>query len=138
MAWGLLRFWCLMSSTCVRMTVEWVTPIGQTRAMTMALHSVADETRTAHGCVGCSVSTDIGNQGVVRYTEEWLTEEDLRQRLLARLVQPVVHADKRRDTASPDRVHARESDAGARLRRRGPGVDPMTVARRETTVGVRP
>ena len=72
-----------MSSTGVRMTVEWVTPIGQTRGMTMALHSVADETRTAHGCVGCSVSTDIGNQGVVRYTEEWLTEDDLRQRLLA-------------------------------------------------------
>jgi quinol monooxygenase YgiN len=72
-----------MSSTCVRMTVEWVTPIGQTRAMTMALHSVADETRTAHGCVGCSVSIDIDTRGLVRYTEEWLTEDDLRQRLLA-------------------------------------------------------
>jgi len=27
------------------------------------------------------VATDIGNRGTVRYTEEWQTEEDLRQRV---------------------------------------------------------
>jgi quinol monooxygenase YgiN len=63
------------------MTIEWALPLGQTRPITMALHSLAAETRTTRGCVGCSVSTDIGNRGLVRYTEEWLTEEDLRQRV---------------------------------------------------------
>ena len=68
-------------STRVGMRIEWLVPLGQTRAITMALHSVVAETRTAHGCVGCSVATDIGNRGVVRYSEEWLTEDDLRLHL---------------------------------------------------------
>lgn len=72
-----------MVPTRVRMTVEWFVPIGQTRPITIALHSLADETRTAHGCLGCSVSTDITNRGTVSYTEEWQTEEDLRRRLLS-------------------------------------------------------
>ena len=68
----------LMFSTCVRMTIEWSVPLGQTRPITMALHSLAAEVRTSRGNIGCSVATDIGNRGTVRYTEEWLTEEDLR------------------------------------------------------------
>lgn len=60
------------------MTIEWFVPLGQTRPITMALHTLAAETRTTRGCVGCSVATDIGNRGTVRYTEEWLTEDDLR------------------------------------------------------------
>jgi quinol monooxygenase YgiN len=70
-----------MFSTCVRMTIEWLVPLGQTRPITMALHSLAADTRGARGCLGCSVATDIGNRGIVRYTEEWLTEEDMRQRV---------------------------------------------------------
>jgi quinol monooxygenase YgiN len=70
-----------MVTTCVRMTIEWFVPLGQTRPITMALHSLAAETRSARGCIGCSVATDIGNRGTVRYTEEWLTENDLRQRV---------------------------------------------------------
>jgi len=62
----------------VRMTIEWFVPLGQTRPITMALHTLAAETRATRGCIGCSVTTDIGNRGTVRYTEEWLTEEDLR------------------------------------------------------------
>jgi quinol monooxygenase YgiN len=63
------------------MTIEWLVPLGQTRPITMALHSLAADTRTNHGCVGCSVSTDIGNRGTVRYIEEWQTEDDLRRRV---------------------------------------------------------
>jgi quinol monooxygenase YgiN len=63
------------------MAIEWLVPLGQTRALTIALHSVAAETRATHGCAGCSVSTDIGKRGVVRYAEEWVTEADLRERL---------------------------------------------------------
>jgi quinol monooxygenase YgiN len=70
-----------MGSTGVRMTIEWLLPIGQTRPITMALHSLAAEARPTHGCISCSVSTDIASRGTVRYVEEWQTEEDLRSRL---------------------------------------------------------
>jgi quinol monooxygenase YgiN len=70
-----------MLSTCVRMTIEWFVPLGQTRPITMALHSLAAETRATRGCIGCSLATDLGNRGTVRYTEDWLTENDLRERV---------------------------------------------------------
>ena len=67
-----------MSSTHVHMTIEWNVPIGQSRPTTLALHSIAGETRMTHGCVRCSVAADLTHHGTVRYTEEWRTEEDLR------------------------------------------------------------
>jgi quinol monooxygenase YgiN len=63
------------------MIVCWLAPIGQAHRITMALHSMMDETRVLHGCVGCSVSTRIRDQGIVRYVEEWQTEDDLRRRV---------------------------------------------------------
>jgi len=63
------------------MTIEWLVPLGQMRPITVALHSLAADTRTTRGCVGCSVSTDIASRGTVRYVEEWQTEADLRRRL---------------------------------------------------------
>jgi quinol monooxygenase YgiN len=63
------------------MTIEWFVPLGQSRPITMALHSLAAETRAMQGCIGCSVTSDIGNRGTVRYTEEWLTEANLRERV---------------------------------------------------------
>jgi quinol monooxygenase YgiN len=72
-----------MFSTPVRMIVEWYVPTGQARPVTMALHALASETRTMRGCLGCSVATDLANKGTVRYTEEWLSEPDLRDRLRA-------------------------------------------------------
>ena len=65
----------------VRMTIEWFVPMGQARPMTMALHSLAAEIRTVHGCMGCSVTTDLTNQSAVRYIEDWRTEDDLQTRL---------------------------------------------------------
>jgi quinol monooxygenase YgiN len=70
-----------MNSTHVRMTIELSVPIGQTRPITMALHSLASDVRSTTGCVSCSVSTDLANRGVIRYVEEWQTEEDLRFRV---------------------------------------------------------
>ena len=70
-----------MTATHVRMTIEWSVPIGQTRPMTIALHSVASDVRATPGCVSCTVSTDIAYRGVVRYAEEWQTEDALRRRL---------------------------------------------------------
>ena len=72
-----------MSSTHARMTIEWSVPLGQTRPITMALHSVAADVRPTFGCVSCSVLTDIANRGLVRYVEEWRTEDDLRLRVNA-------------------------------------------------------
>ena len=72
---------CHMLSTGVRMTIEWHVPFGQTRPITMALHSLAADTRTTRGCVGCSVTADIGKRGTVRYVEDWQTEDDLRRRI---------------------------------------------------------
>jgi len=63
------------------MKVEWHVPISQASSTMSALHSIAAETRTRHGCVGCSVATDLTHRGTVRYTEEWLTEEDLRTQM---------------------------------------------------------
>jgi len=70
-----------MTSNGVRMTIEWFVPLGQSRPITIALHSVAADTRATHGCLGCSVATDIGKRATVRYVEEWLTEDDLRERM---------------------------------------------------------
>lgn len=70
-----------MPSANVRMMVEWFVPLGQTRSITMALHSIAADTRAMRGCVGCSVATDIGSRGTMHYTEDWQTEDDLRLRL---------------------------------------------------------
>jgi len=63
------------------MTVSWLTPIGQAQRITVALHSMIDQTRAVHGCLGCSITTRIGKRALVRYTEEWESEEDLRRRV---------------------------------------------------------
>jgi quinol monooxygenase YgiN len=47
----------------------------------MALQSLSSDTRTARGCIGCSVSTDVANDIAVRYIEDWRTEDDLRTHL---------------------------------------------------------
>jgi quinol monooxygenase YgiN len=64
-----------------RLTIEWDVPLGQARLLAAALHSIAAETRTTRGCVGCSVAADLANRGTVSYTEEWQTEEHLRLRM---------------------------------------------------------
>jgi quinol monooxygenase YgiN len=65
----------------VRMVAEWSLPIGQVRAVTVALHSLVAEVRSEHGWLGCSVSADMTSLATVRYVEEWRTEDDLRRRL---------------------------------------------------------
>ena len=67
--------------TAVRMTVEWFVPLGQARSITAALNSLMAETRTTRGCVRCSVSTGMSDQGTVCYVEEWQSEADFRRHL---------------------------------------------------------
>jgi quinol monooxygenase YgiN len=63
------------------MTIEWLVPVGQTRPLVIALHSLAADIRSRHGWVSCSVSTDIESRGTIRYVEEWQSEDDLSRRL---------------------------------------------------------
>jgi quinol monooxygenase YgiN len=91
-----------MLATSIRMTIEWLVPLGQLRPITIALHSVAAETRTTRGCLGCSVASDIGTRGTVRYVEEWLTEDDLRQRVGSDTFIPLVTLME--DTTQPPRI----------------------------------
>lgn len=69
------------SAQHVGMKVEWRVPIGQTRPIMMALQTLAADTRSRPGCIGCSVWTDLTNGGIVRYSENWRSEDDLRRRL---------------------------------------------------------
>src|SRR4051812_6641499 len=68
-----------LASEYAQMTIEWLVPLGQARAMTMALQSLASDIRTMRGCCGCSVSTELAKSTIVRYVEEWQTEADLRE-----------------------------------------------------------
>jgi len=63
------------------MTIEWAVPIGQTRSMAIALHTLAADARCANGYIGCSISTELASRGTVRYVEEWQTDGALRRRL---------------------------------------------------------
>jgi quinol monooxygenase YgiN len=49
--------------------------------ITIALQDLAAAIRSNDGCLGCSVSSDLSTTGVVRYSEQWRTESDLRERL---------------------------------------------------------
>jgi quinol monooxygenase YgiN len=91
-----------MASTRVRMTIEWSVPMGQTRPLTSALHSLAADVRPTRGCVSCSVTTDLANRNIVRYVEEWQTENDLRERVMADTFGQLVSLME--DAAQPPRI----------------------------------
>ena len=91
-----------MISTCVRMTVEWLIPAGQTRAITTALHSMAEDARSVQSCITCSVSSDARSRGLVRYVEEWDSEDDLRHRVQSPAFRHLLTLME--DSAQPPRV----------------------------------
>jgi quinol monooxygenase YgiN len=68
-----------MTGLFVRMTIQWLVPVGKARSMTDALHLLMASTRAEPGCVTCSVSADVGDKGVIRYSEEWQSEAALQQ-----------------------------------------------------------
>ena len=70
-----------MTATAVKMTLQWLVPLGQSRSITDALHQLMIAARANRGCVGCCLSTDVGAQVDVRYTEEWVDEAVLRYEL---------------------------------------------------------
>jgi quinol monooxygenase YgiN len=60
------------------MTIQWLVPLGKTRSLTEALHSLMVTARAHPGCLGCSVSANVTERGTVRYSEEWGSEAALR------------------------------------------------------------
>ena len=71
----------IMTSTAVRMTLQWYVPVGQSRSIIDALHELMVVARATHGCLGCSLATDVGTHADVRYTEDWVDEQILRREL---------------------------------------------------------
>ena len=70
-----------MRATDVKMTLQWLVPVGQSRSITDALHQLMIAARANRGCLGCSLATDIGTLVDIRYTEEWADEAVLRYEL---------------------------------------------------------
>ena len=68
-----------MTALHARMTIQWLVPVGKARSMTEALHTLMASTRAEPGCVACSVSADLADKGVIRYSEEWQSEDALQR-----------------------------------------------------------
>jgi quinol monooxygenase YgiN len=63
------------------MVIDWVVPLGESRALTQVLHQIMVAARGRAGCVRCSVSTNAGRHVRVRYEEEWADVELLQREL---------------------------------------------------------
>jgi quinol monooxygenase YgiN len=70
-----------MQSDPVRMTVQWRVPAGEAQSITATLQALMLQTRAAPGCLGCSLSTEMGPLVVIRYVENWKNETDMRHQL---------------------------------------------------------
>ena len=65
----------------VRLAVALVAPARGTQQLVDALRFLASPTRLATGCLGCRVWIDESDESIVRYVEEWATEEAMRARV---------------------------------------------------------
>jgi len=83
----------------VRLTIEWVVPLAETGPIHTALQGLLVAARAEPGCVGCSLSTRMGERAGFSYEETWKTERDLQRQLrssrFAKLTQLVERATER-------------------------------------------
>jgi quinol monooxygenase YgiN len=94
----------------VRLTLMLTAPPGESWRLIEALRSLMVPTRREHGCVGCQLhlSTESSDPTRIQYTEDWSSEEDLREqvrserfpRLLAVMEQASERPEIRFDVAS--------------------------------------
>ena len=70
-----------MVTSQVRLTIDWVVPLAETGPINTALQTLMVAARTELGCVGCSLSTRMGERAGFSYEEIWRTEGDLRRQL---------------------------------------------------------
>jgi quinol monooxygenase YgiN len=66
-----------MVAQLVRMTLDWTVTPGEVTAINAALNSLMVATRVVPGCLGCTLSTRLGEQAGFHYVEEWQSEGDL-------------------------------------------------------------
>ena len=82
-----------------RMTLKWSVSSGEARAITSALQVLMIATRAEPGCEGCSLATNMGQQVVLRYVEDWKTEDALKRQIrssrFAVFAELMEHASKR-------------------------------------------
>ena len=65
----------------VRMTLKWRVAAAAPTPIMSALQTVLVRTRTERGCIGCSLSTDIGSHVEIRYVVDWESEGDLQRQI---------------------------------------------------------
>jgi quinol monooxygenase YgiN len=65
----------------VRLAVMLAPPACGTDQLVCALRFLASPTRVGPGCLGCRVWTEDGEESLVRYEEEWATEQAMRLRV---------------------------------------------------------
>ena len=65
----------------VRLTVRWKVRPGEVRSIAAALQMLMMQTRSERGCVGCSVSTEMGAQPRIDYVAEWASEPELQRHI---------------------------------------------------------
>ena len=65
----------------VRLAVELATPARGTQQLIHALRFLASPTSLEPGCLGCHVWTEDNDESLVRYEEEWATEDAMRLRV---------------------------------------------------------
>jgi quinol monooxygenase YgiN len=63
------------------MKVKWSVSPGESRPVASILQGLMISTRAQPGCLGCSLTTDIGARVSINYSEAWCCEEDLKRQL---------------------------------------------------------
>jgi quinol monooxygenase YgiN len=67
----------------VRLSLSLTAPPGESWRLIEALRSLMVPTRREHGCVSCQLhlSNESSDPTRIRYTEDWSSEEDLREQV---------------------------------------------------------
>jgi len=80
----------------VRVTATWRVAPAEARATSAALHVLMMATRLEPGCERCVFSTDMADDVVVRYVEDWSSESELQRHIqsdrFAQLAELLEHA----------------------------------------------
>jgi quinol monooxygenase YgiN len=63
------------------MTLKWRVIPAQAAAITSALQTMLIRTRGELGCLGCSLTTEIGSQVDIRLVADWANEDDLQRQI---------------------------------------------------------
>lgn len=71
----------MVLASAVSMTVVWSVPSREAQSMMAALQSLLRDTRPQPGCEGCQLTSEIGDVVVIRYSERWQSEPDLRRQV---------------------------------------------------------